>query len=294
MSRYRYGADEPSPFEDDYRGFDIRDDETARGPLILALAIGVLLVFGAVVWNTYRQGVRSNGAGIPSVIADAQPYKRVPEDRGGLEVRDTDKRFYDQMDASEREVEVADGGSSELLQGGPPIELRPDRDDLDEGSDPDNGMPNSVADEVEALADLNKPDRGVDVASLDPVPVQIQRTPAKAPVPVPMPTTSRDVVPQDLPRQNQTPQFAFNENGSYLVQVAAFRSEDAAEAEWRKSVRQHPELYRGAGKHIQRADLGAKGVFYRLRVGAFAEKSEAMAFCDAVKATGDNCIVVTG
>ena len=42
MSRYRYGADEASPFEDDYRGFDIRDDETARGPLILALAIGVL------------------------------------------------------------------------------------------------------------------------------------------------------------------------------------------------------------------------------------------------------------
>ena len=98
MSRYRYGADEASPFEDDYRGFDIRDDETARGPLILALAIGVLLVFGAVVWNTYRQGVRSNGAGLPSVIADAQPYKRVPDERGGLEVRDTDKRFYDQME----------------------------------------------------------------------------------------------------------------------------------------------------------------------------------------------------
>jgi hypothetical protein len=31
-----------------------------------------------------------------------------------------------------------------------------------------------------------------------------------------------------------------------------------------------------------------------LRVGGFAEKSEATAFCDALKATGDNCIVVTG
>ena len=124
MSRYRYSADEASPFEDDYRGFEIRDDETARGPLILALAIGVLLVFGAVVWNTYRQGVRSNGAGLPSVIADAQPYKRVPDERGGLEVRDTDKRFYDQMDASERDVEVADLSGDEepdLLQGGPPM-----------------------------------------------------------------------------------------------------------------------------------------------------------------------------
>ena len=278
MSRYRYGNDESSPFEDDYRGFEIRDDETARGPLILALAIGVLLVFGAVVWNTYRQGVRSNGAGIPSVIADAQPYKRVPEDRGGLEVRDTDKRFYDQMDASERDdVEIADAGTPDLLQGGPPIELRPGVED--DEADPENGMPNSVADEVEALADLSKPDRGTEMASLDPVPVPVPS--ARAPLPAP---TAREIVPQ----------FAFSESGQFLVQVAAFRSENAAEAEWRKSAAQHPDLYRGAGKRIQRADLGAKGVFYRLRIGAFAEKSEAMAFCDALKATGDNCIVVTG
>lgn len=278
MSRYRYGNDESSPFEDDYRGFEIRDDETARGPLILALAVGVLLVFGAVVWNTYRQGIRSNGAGIPSVIADAQPYKRIPDDRGGLEVRDTDKRFYDQMDASDRdEVDVADAGAADLLQGGPPIELRPGIDDED--TDPENGMPNSIADEVEALADLSKPDRGVDMASLDPAPVPETRF--AAPIPAPQP---REAVPQ----------FAFSESGSYLVQVAAFRSEDAAEAEWRKSAGEHPDLYRGAGKRIQRADLGAKGVFYRLRIGAFAEKSEAMAFCDALKATGDNCIVVTG
>ena len=282
MSRYRYGADEASPFEDDYRGFDVRDDETARGPLILALAIGVLLVFGAVVWNTYRQGIRSNGAGIPSVIADSQPYKRVPEDRGGLEVRDTDKRFYDQMDDSEREIEVADNGTSDLLQGGPPIDLRPGREDDEDGSDPDNGMPNSVADEVEALADLSKPDRGTDIASLTPLPVPAQ--------PAPTPTQRMPVpAPRDL-----TPQFAFSESGQYLVQVAAFRTEDAAETAWRKSAAEHPELYRGAGKHIQRADLGAKGVFYRLRIGAFTEKSEATAFCDALKATGDNCIVVTG
>jgi hypothetical protein len=275
MSRYRYGADEASPFEDDYRGFDIRDDETARGPLILALAIGVLLVFGAVVWNTYRQGVRSNGGGLPSVIADAQPYKRIPDERGGLEVRDTDKRFYDQMDASERIPDLAslDGGDgSDMLQGGPPIDLRPTDDEVD-GSDPDNGMPNSVADEVAELADLSRPDRGIDSEALAPMPAP------RAPLPPP-----REV----------SPQFAFSEGGQYLVQVAAFRTQDAAEAAWRKSASEHPNLYRGAGKRIQRADLGAKGVFYRLRVGGFSQKKEADAFCDALKAEGDNCIVVTG
>ena len=216
MSRYRYGADEGSPFEDDYRGFDIRDDETARGPLILALAIGVLLVFGAVVWNTYRQGVRSNGGGLPSV--------------------------------------------------------RPNDDEMD-GSDPDNGMPNAVADEVAELADLSRPDRKIESAPLTPMPA-----------PRAAPPRPREVAPQ----------FAFSDSGTYMVQVAAFRTQDAAEAEWRKSSTEHPDLFRGAGKRIQRADLGAKGVFYRLRVGGFSQKTEADAFCDALKAEGDNCIVVTG
>lgn len=283
MARY-HDADDYSPFEDDYRGFEIRDDESARGPLILALAIGVLLVFGAVVWNTYRQGVRSNGGGIPSVLADAQPYKRVPEDRGGLKVQDTDKRFYDQMDASERpaedDVELAElegAGSQEMLQGGPPIELRPDRvDESALDSDPDNGMPRQVAAQVQALADLEAlaPDAEDDI-EVSPV----RALPATKPVP--------------QPAVRAAPEFAFTSSGSYLVQIAAFRTQDAAEAAWRKASLSHPDLYRGAEKRIQRADLGAKGVFYRLRVGAFAQRTDASEFCAAVKASGGNCIVVS-
>jgi cell division septation protein DedD len=287
MGRSRNERGNYAPFDDDYRGFEIRDDETARGPLILALAIGVLLVFGAVVWNTYRQGVRSNGAGIPSVIADAQPYKRTPEDRGGVAVPGTDKRFYDQMDASNR-PEVAgsavadlDGASSdEFLQGGPPIELRPGVESgMDDGVDPENGMPNVLADQVRALANLDgrpadDPEDAVDVASVNPVP---------------MPITPRAI----RPSQSRST-FDFSAGGAFLVQIAAFRSEEAAEAAWRKASASRPDIYQGAEKHIQRADLGAKGVFYRLRVGAFAERSQALDFCTALKSAGENCIVVTG
>ncbi len=280
MARERGARTEYAPFDDDYRGFEIREEESARGPLILALAIGVLLVFGAVVWNTYRQGVRSSGGAIPSVLADSQPYKRLPDERGGTTVRDTEKRFYDQMDASDRDdadlaVEVAEDTSGDVLQGGPPIELRPG---LALDSDPENGMPNAVADQVKALADLGKPDADdQDLVEMSSV------------TPVPMPR----VTPVPRPPEPDT-QFAFSEDGEFLVQVAAFRSEEAAESAWKKASQGNPDLYRGAGKRIQRADLGAKGVFYRLRIGAFNEKSEASAFCDALKATGDNCIVVSG
>jgi len=287
MGRYRESGSDYSPFEDDYRGFEIREDDTARGPLILALAIGVLLVFGAVVWNTYRQGVRSNGAGIPSVIAEKQPYKRAPEDRGGVAVPDVNKRFYDQMDASDRSEEEMrdyasrsqDEESGEMLQGGPPIELRPGQEREMDDSDPENGMPNAVADQVRALAELDdrpgEPQDSVEVAS-------------NAPVELP---TTRQLPPAPVA---QTSQFAFTDGGTYLVQLAAFRSQDAAETAWSKATTSRPDLYRGARKQVQRADLGAKGVFYRLRVGSFVERAEASAFCDAVKASGENCIVVTG
>ncbi|MEP0316081.1 MAG: SPOR domain-containing protein [Hyphomonas sp.] len=278
MGRHRDNGRDYAPFEDDYRGFDVREDDSTRGPLILALAVGVLLVFGAVVWNTYRQGVRDNGAGIPSVIADKEPYKRAPEDREGVAVPDTEKRFYDQMDDSERSeeqgVDYADRGSLEgdALQGGPPIELRPGL----EGAEPDDAQ-------VRALADLETmpedEEETLRVVPTNPV--------AQAPAPAP--------VPRSLPVPAEPgPQFAFTSDGVYQVQLAAFRSQDAAETAWAKMNSAKPDLYRNGQKRIQRADLGAKGVFYRLRVGSFAERADASEFCDAVKAGGDNCIVVTG
>jgi len=94
--------------------------------------------------------------------------------------------------------------------------------------------------------------------------------------------------------QGPRARFAFTANGDYLVQIAALRSEEAAETAWKRVTNSAPELYYGATKVIQRADLGSEGVFYRLRVGAFADRSEASAFCEAIREAGANCIVVNG
>lgn len=285
MGKHKDGSADFGPFDDDYRGFDIRDDETARGPLIMALALGVLIVFGAVVWNTYRQGVRPGVNSVPTVIASADSYKRAPDERGGKVQSGTDKRFYDQMDASKREDSLASpinrapegdelAGGSDVLQGGPPIELRPGQ--TDSGADPQNGMPNAIAEQVRALAELDDrtapAEDGFETASLRPIETPLNR--------------------QTKPKVG--PMFAFDDDGKFLVQIAAFRSEEAAESAWALAVKKSPDIYTGAPKRIQRADLGAKGIFYRLRVGGFAERGEASTFCSAIKSVGDNCIVVSG
>lgn len=270
------------PFEDDYRGFGPGDGETARGPLILALVAGVVLIFGAVIWNTYKQGVRSEAGALPIIYADASPYKRAPDNPGGVTAPDQERRIYDQIDGSDRAVTTAsagaaaqnaasenDGGQGELLQGGPPIELRPGEEtDLDEAT----GIPRAALPQVAALADLdNLPDTAPVAAS------------AASVAPKPEPSLT-------LPSSK----FAFNTSGDFLVQIAALRTQEAADAAWGGAVGANPGMFTGAEKRIQRADLGAKGVFYRLRVGAFAQRTEASEFCDALKARGETCIVVSG
>lgn len=251
------------PFEDDYRGFGPGEGESLRGPLILALAGGILLIFGAVIWNTYKQGVRTEAGDLPIIYADASPYKRAPDDPGGTVAPDQDRLIYDQLDGSERTAgDQGPDNDGELLQGGPPINLRPGEEtDLDEAT----GIPRAALPQLAALEDL------------DAIPAAAPES--TAPPPAPEVTTA---------------QFKFDGSGTHLVQIAALRSQEAANAAWLGAVDKHPGIYAGAEKRVQRADLGAKGVFYRLRVGAFSERADASALCEALKERGETCIVVSG
>ncbi|MEM9055231.1 MAG: SPOR domain-containing protein, partial [Pseudomonadota bacterium] len=76
------------------------------------------------------------------------------------------------------------------------------------------------------------------------------------------------------------------------IQLAALRSETAAQDAWRRVQQRHARLFDGAVLDIQRADLEARGVFFRLRVGAFETRETANAFCADYKAVGGDCIVV--
>lgn len=262
MSRSNAQGHEYAPFDDDYRGFEAREEETARGPLILTLAIGVLLIFGAVVWNTYRQGVRPEGEGLPSVLAAQQESWKKPAEAPSAAVPHTDVKFFDSMDATTRDPVPAEPG--------PPAE-EPVMTLAGAGAAGDGEPTQLRRGPVEPLTELGAPPTAQTAAE----PVQIPETGAPAP-------------------QGPRVRFAFQPEGAFLVQIAALRTEEQAETAWKRVSSSAPELYHGATKVIQRADLGQDGVFYRLRVGAFADRSEASAFCEAIKEAGANCIVVTG
>ena len=84
---------------------------------------------------------------------------------------------------------------------------------------------------------------------------------------------------------------AASSGGGYAVQVTSQRSEAEAQASFRELRAKYPNQLSGREPIIRRADLGAKGTYYRALVGPFASAEEAAGLCSGLKAAGGNCLV---
>lgn len=78
--------------------------------------------------------------------------------------------------------------------------------------------------------------------------------------------------------------------GDFMVQLSASGSEAEARNSFAAASRKYSALS-GRSVDIQRADLGAKGVFYRARVPA-GSREQAAALCQQVQSQGGQCMVV--
>lgn len=77
----------------------------------------------------------------------------------------------------------------------------------------------------------------------------------------------------------------------YVVQVSARRTKADAEASFRSLQSKFPRQLGGRTATIERADLGAKGIYYRAMVGPFASAGQADQFCSGLKAAGGQCTI---
>jgi cell division septation protein DedD len=79
--------------------------------------------------------------------------------------------------------------------------------------------------------------------------------------------------------------------GSYLVQVSSQKSEADAESSYRGIKSKYSSVLGSHPHTVRRADLGAKGVFYRAMVGPFGSREEAVQVCSSLKQAGGDCVV---
>ena len=78
--------------------------------------------------------------------------------------------------------------------------------------------------------------------------------------------------------------------GGMMVQISSQRTEDAAQATFRDLQARYSSVLGRYQANIQKADLGDRGTYYRVRVGPFAA-ADAQTVCGALKNAGGDCVL---
>lgn len=143
------------------------------------------------------------------------------------------------------------------------------------------------ADELPISEDVTDQTQTATPAPAPKVPASVPMASAKQPV-----TSAPQSDPMDLTKTGTdvataTPVPA----GGVLVQVSSQRTEDAARATFRDLQARFPRILGQFGVNIQRADIGERGTFFRVRVGPFSAR-DAERLCDDLKSAGGDCILV--
>lgn len=79
--------------------------------------------------------------------------------------------------------------------------------------------------------------------------------------------------------------------GAFVVQLSSQRSEADARRDFQRFQSRFGGLLAGKSADIQTADLGNRGIYYRLRVGPGGSREEAVRLCEQIKSQGGDCVV---
>lgn len=257
----------------DERG-NFGSENSKRGPFLAAIAIAVALVFGALVWNMYRDGVKTDVASLKPKVIPGGSYKSKPDTE---EAADADADGA--QNAQTAQVPTVEEPPTTSLEGGPTV---------------------AASEPAPASSPSHQPSAAPTVASAAPSPAPAAPPSAIPPKPSPAAPAAQAAAPKPVaPKPSPSPKPvaptvasasspAFARDGKYVVQLAALSAESEADAEWARRVKLAPELFASAEKLVVKAEVNGKTV-YRLRVGAFAQAADADAFCAAFKARGGVC-----
>lgn len=127
---------------------------------------------------------------------------------------------------------------------------------------------------------------------VEPPPPAPQAQPSAVPAPAAPIVVETETAVVELNPQPEAPALPnFTPGGRYVAQLAALQSEAATTSAWRRFSSRAPDLFAGAEMDVERADLGARGIYYRVRAGYFADREEATLFCERIRRMGQDCIV---
>ncbi len=290
-----------------------------KGFALASVSTAVILL-GVILWGTYPGSEEQSGdVNVPIVRADAGDYKTTPENPGGMEIPYRDSTVFSSG-------ENADGGTENILAEDSSEEPVP-RSQLFAGLNTEEGAPAEATEE--AIVDLtatNQPQGEVEEVEqqlvkaepvTDPkstdalVKEAIGSTPdtkelaaatnaeAAKSATTEKPAKAEPIETAELQISNlnnlepaagaATPAKAVSPGG-YYVQLASVKSETDAKSQWPKLKAQFTSLS-DLDLRVQKADLGAKGTYYRIQGGPVTE-ADARKLCSSINSQKSGSCVV--
>jgi hypothetical protein len=294
-----------------------------RGWIVLA----VILVFVGIAWLwAFQRGPSAGAPGaVPLLRADNQPTRKRPDDPGGMKVADADNAVFggekhdDQVEHLLPPPEApvprpAADATNQIVPARVPVATQP-------------AAAPSVA---TARAPWAPPPLHLAAASASGPPTSLmpgdQATTAPSPPSAsappqtkPKPETAQHAAPPpagkkaEAPPRSKVPPVAKTETPppgkpvaqakldstppatggrTFRLQVASVRSADAAKALWEHMKGgKDSDLLGALGYSVVTADLGARGIYYRIVAGPLAS-DRATQTCEELKRRGAGCILV--
>ncbi|HEX3432379.1 MAG TPA: SPOR domain-containing protein [Rhizomicrobium sp.] len=299
----------------DLQGFDLRTemdtiDEPSRLPLLVVIALVVLAAFAGVVWLAYTQGVERGRESVSRELV-AQAFWKVHKPEGpayaGLKI-------YEQPSAPTRSADANAAAPPKAAAANAIPTLRPTA----------SAMPDNPLSTAQPVSGTTAPDRVRGSPALPPVnkraawtakvpgaslervatraPTDLTKAAAAPPV-ISHPITAPDSVTSTPPPKpaiapasaappvaapvKAVPARALN---GIVLQIGSYKSDAEAMQSW-SSFRTEHDAASGYQPDVSKVDLGAKGTWYRLRIGPFADRKAALETCAKLKADGASCLL---
>jgi cell division septation protein DedD len=282
--------------------------------------LGAVALGGALAFAYKQGGGAMNGGEPPLVQADNRPVKEAPDQPAGKDLPHKNKLIYDRLESEDkpetdhlvpRQEDVAvpampasvdtAGLSAAQTPGAPQITEAVDTGTVPPGTvatvdDPEGGPRHVKTMVVRPDGSVVPP--AVPDAAAAPAPAQV----ASAEAPMAAPAAQAPAKPKPVKAavapaaaEDPAPKAAAPKSPSqFVVQVASKQNQTEALATFADMQQKYPSLLASYRPIVQKADLGTKGVWYRLRIGPINDKTVASKLCTQLKSQGLNdCLVMT-
>ncbi len=316
--------------EDEFDEYDDYDDEDEddedegglSGLVVLLMGVVMLGAFASVVWIAYQQGVKNGDQETPFVAADPEPVKI---ETAAAEPAGNERAVYDDLEGrDDAPIEVVAETPEEPVARDVDDAIGAIASQIEAAAEDASGAVGDLADDAastgadivddavgDRIAALEAADEALDEAgetsaeTIDQAAAQIEDAAEAAgeeltiPDPGEIAGAAADGAEDrtlEAPQPATAPEPVFaNENsdalsGSHVVQVGAFRSNGEADAYWSGMETKLGDYLQYKSKHVEVADLGERGVYYRLRVGPFMSAEAAKTYCSGLKERGQDCL----